>query len=490
MKQIRWFKPFFFLLVLFASFHLFYDVIYENHLGEGTDSDVLYPYLFAKDVWNGKVSGWNLPPSTTLFPDGMICILLYPLTGSVYSFHLVYGFFVFLLPFIFAKSLGLSNSLSTLTSLGFLILAGLDPNQLGQFYFPSFHGMTFILAAWALMEIERWNDENKEFPKQIRFLFLMTMIWISEYWFFVNLAPFLFLYGLVRLRWKIIIPIGSTLLGFFIAKLITKGFRTFGIGTIGTESFELIPKLKILLTLLFQNPIQSFDGILISSTKNPFINVWWERYLVFGFLFFILSIFHISKKNIGKEFLFFLSPFFTMVFLYGFQIEPNIRYLYILPFGTLYFLFRSIELFPWFRKIIPVLILVGLFIFYLSIHSDLITKIKTGESRRTNRLTCLEAFNPHIVGAATYWPIKYIYAFSNQKWTLVPFTKDGTYYPWVANTSWDGESNNLSFSSFVWGVTDSKENLEIWKGVELVKECEGWYFFQRNSDQRNTKPKN
>ncbi|TGM46730.1 hypothetical protein EHQ92_02055 [Leptospira biflexa] len=486
--RFRAFKSLFFLGILFASFHLFYGVIYENHLGEGTDSDVLYPYLFARDIWMGTGMGWNLPPSTTLFPDIILSILLYPITGSVESFHLIYGFFVFLLPFAFAQSLGLKKTNSYLVSLGFLVLAGLDPNQLGQFFFPSFHGMTFLFAAWVLYELKHWKEKGKH--QSIRFLFLMTMIWLSEYWFFVNIAPFLFVLVWIRLGWKSLVPFGMTLFGFFLSKIFAKGFSFFGIGIIKTESFELIPKLKSSLLLMIQNPSQSLEGILASITKDPLIYQWWERYLVIGIVFLMITSFRFFERNHWKDFLFFLSPFVTIVFLYLFQIEPNIRYLYILPFGFLYFSFRLMELNLWFQKIFPTFILVALFIFYLGKHSDLITKIKSGEAKRTHRIECLMDFDPNVPGASSYWPIKYIYTFSDKKWTLVPFTKDGVYYPWVANTTWDGSWKDQPFPSFPWGVTESKENLQIWPGVELVKECEGWYFFQRKGSGGNNKPKN
>lgn len=94
----RLIKPILILLILFGTFHLFFDAIYENHLGQGTDSDILYPYLFARDFWTGgfaEVRGWNLPPCSSLFPEIILSVLLYPLFHSVYWFHWVFGFFIF-----------------------------------------------------------------------------------------------------------------------------------------------------------------------------------------------------------------------------------------------------------------------------------------------------------------------------------------------------------------------------------------------------------
>jgi hypothetical protein len=105
--------------------------------------------------------------------------------------------------------------------------------------------------------------------------------------------------------------------------------------------------------------------------------------------------------------------------------------------------------------------------------------IQDGEAKRTLRLECLSKFDPEIPGAATYWPIKYSYAFSDKNWTLVPFTKEGIYYPWISNKTWDKGLGAKPFEKFTWGITETKEHLDLWKGVRLVQECEGWYFYRR-----------
>lgn len=481
MIQLRFLKPILFLFILFASFHLFYDVVYENHLGEGTDSDVLYPYLFARDLWTGgwtAVRGWNLPPCTTLFPDLVLSILTYPIFTSVDSHLFVFGFFAFCAPFAFARSLGLAKRFSYLVSLGFLLFAGLDPNQLGQFFFPSFHAMTFLFATWTLYELEHWNP--KQTKVWIRFLFLMTLVWISEYWYFVNIAPYLCFFAVVRLRRQSVGPLSLCLVGFFAAKGISRGFRLLGIGIIGTNNLNLTTTITSSFSQLFSHPDRIWYGLKLSITNNSLLSEWMYWYLVIGCMYLIFLMIQQKGKDFFVELFLFLSPCLTVVFLYLLQIEPNIRYLYFLPFGVFYFSFRIVERIPLVRFGIPIVIVFGCFLFYLGKHSELMAQIKVGEEKRNQRLECLSEFDPNLPGAATYWPIKYSYAFTEKRWTLVPFTNEGVYYPWVANTSWDGTDKDQTFDSFRWGITESKTNLEIWKDVTLVKECAGWYFFRRN----------
>lgn len=479
--KLRNLKPTLILLILFGTFHLFYDVIYENHLGEGTDSDILYPYLFSRDFWTGGwagVSGWNLPPCTTIFPDLVFGLIAYPIVSSVYWFHLVFGFLVFCLPFALARSLGLAKRFSYLVSLGFLFFAGLDPNQLGQFYFPSFHAMTFFFVIWTLFELDHWNP--KKGIVWFRFLILMTLVWISEYWFFINFAPFLIFYSLVRLRWQSFGPFSMGFVGYHLAKSIGKGLRWVGIGTIGSDNLTYFTKLMDTVQPILIDPYSVWQGLFHSLTNQEVLSDWIYWYLVIGSLFVFLSLFRNQGKEFFLDLVFYLSPLITIFLLYTIQIEPNIRYLYILPFGILYFSLRLIESIPFLRMGIPIILMIGCFWYYLGKHSELTTMVKAGETKRNHRLECLTEFDPNLPGVSTYWPIKYIYAFSDKPWTLVPFTKDGVYYPWVANSSWDGNLKNQPFDSFSWGVTESKEKLAEWKGVSLVKACEGWYFFRRN----------
>ncbi|MCW7510491.1 hypothetical protein ND809_03665 [Leptospira levettii] len=479
--RFRLLKQFLFLLVLFTSFHLLYDVVYENHLGEGTDSDVFYPYLFARDVWTGGLTGirgWNLPPCTYLFPEILIAILLFPLVPSVYGFHLVFGFISFVLPYSFAKQLGMPKRYSYLVALEFLVLAGFDPNLLGQFYLPGFHAMIFFFATWTLVLLEQWKQTNGKvwFP----FLFLMTMVWVSEYWFFVNIAPFLICYAVVHLRWKSLGPISIGLLGLVLAKSIAKGLRFFGIGIIGTDNLQLLSKLNSTFHTFVLNPSDVWQGLVHSISKHPLLSEWFQWYLLIGIIYLFIALVRDHKKDFFLTLILFLSPFITVIFLFLIETELNIRYLYFLPFGIIFFSSRILERIPLFRFGIPIVLVIGCFLFYIGKHSELVAKVKAGEEKRKHRMECLSEFDPKIPGAATYWPIKYSYVFSNIQWTLVPFTKDGVYYPWIANTSWDGDFKNQSFDSFPWGVTENKENLKDWKDVTITKECEGWYFFRRN----------
>ncbi|MCW7491235.1 hypothetical protein ND861_01070 [Leptospira sp. 2 VSF19] len=478
--KLRNLKPILILLILFSTFHLFYDAIYENHLGEGTDSDILYPYLFARDFWTSGwagVRGWNLPPCSYLFPEIVLAIVFYPVLKSVYWFHFAFGFLSFVMPFYLAKALGIPKKKSYLFSLGFLALAGTYPNDLGQFYFPAFHAMIFFFASYTLWEINHWEQTNR--VQTVRFLFVISLIWISEYWFFVHITPFLLVYAVVNLQKKSIFPVGLVILGFGLGKVWQWGLRHFGIGIVTSKDLPTMDRIQSAGIWMFKDIGSWFSGLTESVTKHPVFADWFYWYFVLLGIYIFTLFFRFEGKKSFLEIVFLLSPFLSIVALFVFQIEPNFRYLFFLPFCLLLILLRWFDFFHLLRSISTFVLFLGIVFFYYEKYPNLIKDIQTGELKRTEKLECLSKFHEEIPGAATYWPIKYIYAFSNKSWTLVPFTKDGIYYPWISNKSWDKGFGEKPFETFIWGVTESKENLIHWKGVRLVGECAGWFFYER-----------
>ncbi|MBM9548711.1 hypothetical protein JWG40_16920 [Leptospira sp. 201903074] len=478
--KFRNLKPLLILLVLFGTFHLFYDAIYENHLGEGTDSDVLYPYLFARDFWIGGwkgLQGWNLPPCSSLFPEIGLAILIYPIFSSVGSFHFAFGFFFFIIPFYLAKALGIKNQKAYLFSLGFLAIAGILPNSLGQFFFPSFHAVTLLFAAYTLYEIHRWNSKNR--IQIFRFLLVFSLIWISEYWFFVNVAPFLFVYVVVRLRKQSIYPIGLVLLGFGLGKLWQQGLRTWGIGIFTSKELPTMDRIHVAKDLISKDPYSWISGVIESITKHPLFADWFYWYFVLCVIYILFLFLRFEFKKHFLDLVLLLSPFLSVVALYIFQIEPNFRYLYFLPFCMFFLVFRLVGMLPLIRSVATLVLFIGIVFFYNEKYPLLAKTIQEGEAKRVHRMKCLSEFDSTIPGASTYWPIKYSYAFADKTWTLVPFTKEGIYYPWVSNKTWDKGLGQKTFDQFSWGITETKEHLDVWKGVRLVKECEGWYFYRR-----------
>lgn len=134
---------------------------------------------------------------------------------------------------------------------------------------------------------------------------------------------------------------------------------------------------------------------------------------------------------------------------------------------------------PLIRSFATLALFIGIVFLYNERYPLLANAIKEGETKRAHKLECLSEFDEKVPGAATYWPIKYIYVFSDRDWTLVPFTKEAVYYPWISNRTWDKGLGEKPFGEFSWGITESKENLNLWKGVRLAGECEGWYFYRR-----------
>ncbi|TGM63753.1 hypothetical protein EHQ94_13990 [Leptospira meyeri] len=478
--KIRNLKPVIVLLLLFGAFHLFYDAIFENHLGEVTDSDILYPYLFARDFWIGGwdgVRGWNLPPCSSLFPEILLSIFIYPFVNSVYWFHWVFGFFYFVMPYVLAKTLGVSNKISYLFSLGFLTIAGVLPNNLGQFYFPGFHAVIFIFAAYTIYEIQNWDSKNR--IQSFRFLLVLSLIWISEYWFFIHIAPFLLVYTIVRLQKKSIFPIGLTLLGFGFGKVWQQGLRFSGIGIFTSKELPTMNRIQSAKDLILKDPSSWVSSLMETVTKHPLFSDWFKWYTILCLAYIIFSLFRSKGKDFYLELVLLLSPYVTIIALFIFQIELNFRYLYFLVFCIFFLLYRLISFLPILRTVAGFVVFLGIVFFYNDRYPTLTQNVKEGEAKRLHRMDCLSHFDPLVPGASTYWPIKYSYAFSNKNWTLVPFTKEGIYYPWVSNRTWDKGLEQKSFTEFFWGVTETKDHLDLWKGVRLVKECEGWYFYRR-----------
>ncbi|EMY61954.1 hypothetical protein [Leptospira terpstrae] len=478
--KFRNLKPILILLVLFGTFHLFYDAIYENHLGEGTDSDVLYPYLFARDFWTGVgIRGWNLPPSSSLFPEVVLAILVYPIFSSVGSFHFAFGFFFFTIPFYLAKALGIKNQKAYLFSLGFLSMAGVLPNSLGQFFYPSFHAITLLFAAYILYEIHRWDSKNRF--QIVRFLLVFSFLWISEYWFFVNIAPFLLVYAVVRLQRKSIEPIGLVLLGFGLGKVWQLGLKNLGIGIFTPKELPTMDRIHSAFDLFSKDANVWIAGVIESITKHPLLADWFYIYLVLCMLYILFLFLRLELKNRFLDLALLISPFLSVIALFIFQIEPNFRYLYFLPFCILFLIFRMVAMFPLLRSVATLVFFLGIVFYYNERYPLLAKAIQEGQAKRAHRMECLSEFDSAIPGSSTYWPVKYSYAYSDKKWTLVPFTKEGIYYPWVSNRTWDKGLGQKPFETFPWGITETKEHLDLWKDVHLVKECEGWYFYRRQS---------
>ncbi|TGK50025.1 hypothetical protein EHQ16_12750 [Leptospira kanakyensis] len=473
-------KPILILLVLFGTFHLFYDAIYENHLGERTNSDVFYPYLFARDFWVGGwtgVRGWNLPPCSYLFPEILIAVFTYPVLKSVYWFHFAFGFLSFVMPFYLAKALGFKEKKAYLFSLGILALAGVLPNSLGQFFLPAFHAMIFFFAAYTLYEINHWDSKNR--IQSFRFLILISLVWISEYWYFVNVAPFLFVYTIIHLRKKSIYPIGLVFLGFGLGKVWQQGIRKLGIGILTAKELPTMERIQTAIDLVSNDPKLWISGVVRSVTEHSIFADWYYLYFVLCIFYVLFLFLRLELKKHFLDLVFLFLPFLSVIALFIFQIEPNFRYLLFLPFCMIFIIVRLVLMLPLVRRIATLVLFLGIVFFYNDKYPLLAKKVQEGETKRAHRMECLSKFDPNIPGAATYWPIKYSYAFSEKNWTLVPFTKEGVYYPWISNQTWDKGLGGKPFDEFSWGITDNKENLDLWKGTRLVEECAGWYFYRR-----------
>ncbi len=179
MKYIR--LTFFYVVPYFFMQNIF-EVIYEYHFGIVTNSDALYPYLFAKDLWTIGIAGWNVPPSTSFFPDIVLSILVYPLASSTFRFYLILGLFFYLLPGLLSSKFGLYKSLGPLVSFVFLLLAAEFPSTIGQFYLPGFHTSVFYLFFLSLSILDK--KEISSTKLSVYLILLFSFAFASEQLFF------------------------------------------------------------------------------------------------------------------------------------------------------------------------------------------------------------------------------------------------------------------------------------------------------------------
>ncbi|MDF3818569.1 hypothetical protein P3G55_01580 [Leptospira sp. 96542] len=473
-------KKTFQLLLLFGFFYVFeihFQTIYEYHLGFVTNSDVLYPYLFAKDIWEGTIRGWNFPPSTCLFPDSLLNILLFPITKDVYRSFFLFGFYAFAITFFAARSLGLKNKNSLFLSLAFLLFAAELPDSLGQYVMPSFHISIFLFLAYFLYESKHWNSK-KPFH-WFRMTLVFTLLWLSEYWFFVHLGFFVVWIFWKQMGKQIWIPTLLMLIGFFITKSIQNYLRSLDIGMFTAKELPTIERIQTATNLIFNDPISFFTATWQSITQHPVLWPWFQTFLILFVMLFIYAIWFAKTEKPKNLIVLCLSPFITIFALKVFQIEPNFRYLYILAFLDLFLGLYFISKIPLLRRSFPIIAFIGFVVFSASKTHERLEYISTGEKKRKHRIQCLETFDPKEPASTTYWPTKYSYTFSKLPYTLVPYTKEGIYYPWVSNKHWDKGLGSKPMEFYSWGITETKEHLTLFPNVQLVKECEGLYFYKR-----------
>ncbi len=106
-------------------------------------------------------------------------------------------------------------------------------------------------------------------------------------------------------------------------------------------------------------------------------------------------------------------------------------------------------------------------------------QILSDKTKQNHRIECTvqtwKKWGKPVLGAAGYWPVKYLKAMSKEPIHVIPLTESGEYYPWVHNRNWDSGIAGLDdTNSFDWAIVEGDKK-EIWnrKGVEF-ESCENW----------------
>lgn len=465
-----------FLILLFWFLQPSFDAIYYYHFGEVTNSDALYPYLIVKDFNSSLswVNGWVTPPSHCLFPDLLVIFILSKFTGNIYLIHFGFAFFCFFSVVYLLRALGHSRSVGLVAALLFLRLGEMYPESWGQFFLPSFHGTEFFLLGLSI-RILNWK-ETLTYRRALFFGFVVALAVYSELWFLVHsLLPLMFV-SLVsdRVRPNKILTAIATGASFYYLFLYLQ--RQTGIGSYLPKQFPLKESLKNSYHSLTQNP-GDFFGQLFSLSKNLPLNDFLLP--LFAILLFLTLVQILKNRNQVKFLILPFGFFLTLLFVMMSKIEPNARYFYFLPLSCLSLFFFQLQPKPKIMKLVSYLILIGLIFvshrFWIS--ESIQVKIDAGKNLHETRLNCaLKTVSQwgNATGASTYWPTKYLRAFSDDKIELVPFTPDGIYYPWVHNLNWDKSHPNLVPNAFTWGIAAPGQNqLFGKKGLENIV-CGDW----------------
>jgi hypothetical protein len=465
-----------FLAFLFWFLEPSYESIYYYHFGSVTNSDALYPYLLIQDFDFSPsfASGWVTPPSHCFFPDLILLYVLKKITSDIFLIHFGFAFFCFLSVIYLIRALGFSRSVSLVGALVFLRLGEYYPETWGQFFLPSFHGTEFFLLGLCLRIIRK-----KEKITSLGATGLGLVIGLSihsELWFLVHsLLPIcLFILTTDHMKpRKIIITLLTSILSY---GLLVQLQKQTGLGSFQPKQYPLVENIKQSFHLLIQNPT-NFIREYLSLTKTLPLS---DLFIPIFYIVFFLTLFKIFRsRNITKQFILPLGFFFSLAFIKISNIEPNARYFYFLPVSCITLFFFQIQNHPKITKLIAYLSLIGLifssnkFLIAESIQQSTSTKKALFESRIKCAETTMSDWG-NLPGSSTYWPVKYLRAFSEKNIHLVPFTKEGIYYPWVHNLNWDKGLEKIDVTSLLWGIAPTDQDLLFGrKGIES-RVCGDW----------------
>lgn len=453
--------------------------IYEYHFGIVTNSDALFPYLFAKDIWSVGVKGWNLPPSSYLFPDLFLSGGIYPFTKTTFDFFQCFGFFLYFLPGYLSVRLGLHHSLGPLVSLAFFLLTSLFPATLGQFFLPGFHGSVFFILILYLVLLGPKTPINLNLG--LKLVLLTSLTFLSEHLFWIQtgvlVVPLLIQKFSNQKRQLIAITILSFLLYFALLKLC----EMLGLGITSISQFS--PKQIFLNFISVDGFIKAFDWFLL-ETSNPELQIWLGIYLVSTGLVFIFLWFRKKEKESLSIQLLSLSPLISILLLSIFSLSFNFRYLYFIVWIPVYLFFFALQYLQFKKLTLYIFTIVFTLFFFYYRSEPMRNQTQKGSRDRESRLACLDSLNQSSSLATSYWPTKYLRSFSKTEIHPVPFQGRGEYYHWIHNRSWDEGVHMKRIHEFPVLLLDQAgelefQNLLLNSNFKESARCGNWKIFKQ-----------
>jgi hypothetical protein len=136
----------------------------NSHASDFLNSDYFWPLAFFDDVfWSGgHLADWNLSNHTDFFPDKLVAVGIWALTGRSYDwFLIVYSALNYVLWIVVVRFIFGSYWVGVLSSIAALLLLnlGLGTEIFITPYFSSFHFMPMCLALLLCVSILRWKSK-------------------------------------------------------------------------------------------------------------------------------------------------------------------------------------------------------------------------------------------------------------------------------------------------------------------------------------------
>ena len=338
------------LLILIFSLILYSSLYFTNQINVFNSDSLLLPSFISSIINGDKVSNWVLPPGNSLFPEGLLFLIVHIFTKSVFIQYFLVNILTFTLCFIiffkFSKSIQSSHPFAKaalIISL-LIILGSMGVTPYKNMMYTTYHfGAIINLLIGLLIGTKILFESHKNQNKYLIIFFILCLISIfSDKLFIVQfLLPFIVSYLLLHRYHFIIIDkkFYGIIIIFIIAFITSILFKEIFLTNEWPSSTKIVIfQLNIFSTinhLIFQfNNFFSMIDRLYTDTKMIFIIVI-STYIYF-FYTLVTSIRHLTDElQIKKSFIlcFILSSvFINLIAVFSINFAIHQRYFLTLSF--------------------------------------------------------------------------------------------------------------------------------------------------------------